>query len=170
MSSTLPPSAGKRSAKSSKPWITGENGPKSTRRKSKSHSDGAESTNERRQATGERLLLVRLECCQQTLMAFRQTLDQMRGLLVPCITQLQSEHARIMQIAHPLHPSPPLQVRDEATHRTFLEVQPLCQRLLRHGRLGGERQQGEHLGEREREARRHLLRPVQSECLEKLAK
>src|SRR6266487_4232061 len=145
-------------------------GLKSTRRSGKLHSDGAESTNESRQSIREGLLLVRLEFCQQALMSFRQTPGQTRGSLVPCITQMQSEYPRIVKIAHPLHPSPPLQVLDEATHRTFLEVQLLCQHLLRHRCLGGERHQRKHLGEREGEAGRHLVGPVQSERLEKLAK
>src|SRR5713101_648386 len=127
-----------------------------------SSSDSAKSTNESRQSIRQGFLLVRLEFCQQALMSFRQTPGQTRGLLVPCITQMQSEHPRIVKIAHPLHPSPPLQVLDEATHRTFLEVQLLCQHLLRHRCLGGERHQREHLGERDGEAGRHLVGPVQS--------
>ena len=71
MSNTLPPSEEKRLATSSRPWMTGESRPKSTRRNSKSHSDGAESTNESRQPIRESFLLVRLECCQQALMSFR---------------------------------------------------------------------------------------------------
>jgi len=66
MSSTLSPSEGKRSATSSEPWMNGENGPKSTQRKSKPHSDRAESTNERRQSIRESFLLVRLECWRNT--------------------------------------------------------------------------------------------------------
>jgi len=61
-------------------------------------------------------------------------------------------------------------VLDEAAHGTFLEVQLLCQRLLRYRSPGGERQQREHLREREIKARRHLVGPVQPERLEKLAK
>ena len=65
-----------------------------------------------------------------------------------------------------LHPSSLLQVLDEATHRAFLEVQPLCQHLLRHWCLVGAREQGKHLGEREGEARWHLYEeaPSGQEC------
>ena len=126
-----------------------------------SSSYSANSTNESRQSIREGLLLVRLEFCQQALMSFRQTPGQTRGSLVPCITQMQSEHPRIMKITHSLHPSSLLKLPDEATHRTFLEMQMLCQQLLRHRCLGGERHQRKHLGEREGEAGRHLVRPVQ---------
>ncbi len=51
-------------------------GLKSTRRSGKLHSDGAESTNERRQSIREGLLLVRLKCCQQALMSLCETPGQ----------------------------------------------------------------------------------------------
>src|SRR5438046_1419661 len=103
-------------------------------------------------------------------MSLCKALRQQLSLLVPNITQMQLEHASSVQIAHPPYPSSPLQMLDEATHRTFLQVQLLCQRLLRHRRLRGKLQQREHLREREVKARRHLVGPLQSERLEKFAK
>src|SRR5260370_30191470 len=139
MSSTLPPSEGKRSAKSYGPWMNGENGPKRTRRNGKPPSEGAKGANESRQSIRESLLLVRLECCQQALMSLREALGQTCCCLVPFSTQLQSEHPRVMRIAHPLPPSALLQMFHGATHRTFLVVQPPRRRFLRHRCRGGSR-------------------------------
>src|SRR5215472_8145708 len=115
------------------------------RHMSKPHSDCTESTNERRESIGERFLLIWLECCQQTRMSLCQAPGQQLSLLVPFFAQMQSEHACIVKVAHSLHPSLPLQMRDEATHCTFLQVQLLRQLLLRHRFPGRELHQREHL-------------------------
>ena len=77
-------------------WKKRKNGPKRKRHSGKPHSDGMQSTNERRESIRECFLLVRLECCQQALMTLRQAPGQQLRLLVAFITQMQAEHSRIV--------------------------------------------------------------------------